>query len=209
MHLDTKLKPFIPSYIPAIGEVDAFLKINRPDNLPEELGLTVIDEPNPNGIDPRIFSLELSYKFKTPGNSNFTVTSIPDAEKNPKEIQNWIDQISNLHKEKMSSTVSYSKNMPDIESLMQVWPEQVETGLKEIKFPSDKLKISTQDYAKLVCNMLDIPIHKLNNQKALIEALHVLFTLYSEFKENPHFNETINNVPSKPKKENIQSMMFE
>jgi len=40
--LDSKLKPFIPSYIPAIGEVDAFLKIGRPDNLPEELGLTVL-----------------------------------------------------------------------------------------------------------------------------------------------------------------------
>jgi len=40
--LESKLKPFIPSYIPAIGEVDAFLKINRPDNIPEELGLTVL-----------------------------------------------------------------------------------------------------------------------------------------------------------------------
>jgi len=42
MPLSSKLKPFIPGYIPAIGEVDAFLKVNRPDNLPEELGLTVL-----------------------------------------------------------------------------------------------------------------------------------------------------------------------
>ena len=40
--LDSKLKPFIPAYVPAIGEVDAFLKINRPDNLPEDLGLSVL-----------------------------------------------------------------------------------------------------------------------------------------------------------------------
>jgi intraflagellar transport protein 46 len=40
--LDSKLKPFIPAYIPAIGEVDAFLKVSRPDNIPEELGLTVL-----------------------------------------------------------------------------------------------------------------------------------------------------------------------
>ncbi len=29
--LDAKLKAFIPDYIPAVGEVDAFLKIPRSD----------------------------------------------------------------------------------------------------------------------------------------------------------------------------------
>lgn len=29
--IDTKLKAFIPDYIPAVGEVDAFLKMPRPD----------------------------------------------------------------------------------------------------------------------------------------------------------------------------------
>ncbi len=32
MELDTKLKPFIPEYIPAVGEVDAFMKIPKPDD---------------------------------------------------------------------------------------------------------------------------------------------------------------------------------
>jgi intraflagellar transport protein 46 len=32
--IDTKLKAFIPDYIPAIGEVDAFLKMPRPDGKP-------------------------------------------------------------------------------------------------------------------------------------------------------------------------------
>ena len=27
MDLDTKLRPFIPEYIPAIGDIDAFLKV--------------------------------------------------------------------------------------------------------------------------------------------------------------------------------------
>ena len=27
VELDTKLKPFIPEYIPAIGDIDAFLKV--------------------------------------------------------------------------------------------------------------------------------------------------------------------------------------
>ena len=29
--LETKIKPFIPEYIPAVGEVDAFLKMPKPD----------------------------------------------------------------------------------------------------------------------------------------------------------------------------------
>lgn len=40
--LDTKLKAFIPEFIPAIGEVDAFLKMPRPDGQPETLGLYVL-----------------------------------------------------------------------------------------------------------------------------------------------------------------------
>lgn len=42
--METKVKPFIPEYIPAVGEVDAFLKIPRPDGKPEHLGLDWIDE---------------------------------------------------------------------------------------------------------------------------------------------------------------------
>ncbi len=39
-----------------------------------------------------------------------------------------------------------------------------------------------QDYAKIICAMLDIPVHG-----SVTQSLHVLFTLYSEFKNNPHF----------------------
>lgn len=42
------LKPFIPEYIPSVGEVDAFLKMPRIDSKEEMLGLTVLDEPTLN-----------------------------------------------------------------------------------------------------------------------------------------------------------------
>lgn len=42
--LDTLFKPFIPDYIPAIGEVDAFIKIPRPDDEEETLGINIVDE---------------------------------------------------------------------------------------------------------------------------------------------------------------------
>ena len=38
--LDTKLKPFIPDYVPAVGEVDACLKMPKPDGQKEDLGIT-------------------------------------------------------------------------------------------------------------------------------------------------------------------------
>lgn len=42
IELETKLKPFIPDYVPAVGEVDAFLKIPRPDGNEEVLGLYLL-----------------------------------------------------------------------------------------------------------------------------------------------------------------------
>ena len=46
LEMETKLKPFLPDFIPAVGDPDAFLKIDRPDGAAEMLGLTVIDEPS-------------------------------------------------------------------------------------------------------------------------------------------------------------------
>lgn len=36
--LDTSLRCFVPDFIPAVGDMDAFLKVPRPDNIPDELG---------------------------------------------------------------------------------------------------------------------------------------------------------------------------
>ena len=36
--LDTTLRCFVPDYIPAVGDMDAFLKVPRPDNNADELG---------------------------------------------------------------------------------------------------------------------------------------------------------------------------
>lgn len=32
IEIETRFKPFIPEYIPAVGDIDAFLKVNRPDD---------------------------------------------------------------------------------------------------------------------------------------------------------------------------------
>lgn len=57
--LETKLKPFVPDYVPAVGEVDAFLKMSKPDGQKEDLGITQLDEPALNCEDKTV--LELKY----------------------------------------------------------------------------------------------------------------------------------------------------
>lgn len=46
--------------------------------------------------------------------------------------------------------------------------------------------------------MSDIPVHKLQNQKPVIESLHVLFTLFSEFRSNQHFQQQNNDADVDP-----------
>ena len=36
----------------------------------------------------------------------------------------------------------------------------------------------------MACAIVDIPVHPSNKERNLIEALHVIFTLYAEFKTN-------------------------
>jgi intraflagellar transport protein 46 len=65
------------------------------------------------------------------------VHSIESAEKNPKQIMQWINSVGDIHKNKQPPSVSYSKPMPDIDSLMQVWPQEVEELLSELAAPSE------------------------------------------------------------------------
>ena len=39
IELETKFKPFIPDYIPAVGDIDAFIKVKRPDGKQVKTGL--------------------------------------------------------------------------------------------------------------------------------------------------------------------------
>ncbi len=47
-NLGTRFKPFVPDFIPAVGDIDAFIKVLRPDDKEEGLGLEVLDEPAAN-----------------------------------------------------------------------------------------------------------------------------------------------------------------
>ena len=95
LELETKLRAFIPEYIPAVGEVDAFLKIPKPNASPETLGLIDLDEPKLN--QSKKAKLDLIFRdVNKKKNPNFQskIHSIINADKNPKEIASWINDVN-------------------------------------------------------------------------------------------------------------------
>mmetsp|Transcript_2973 Transcript_2973/g.4144 ORF Transcript_2973/g.4144 Transcript_2973/m.4144 type:complete len:374 (+) Transcript_2973:27-1148(+) len=184
IELETKLQPFIPDFIPAVGEIDPFIKVPPPDGKPDDLGLVLLDEPAAHQSDPTVLDIKIRVMSKHTGLAPVKVRSIDHADKHPKKITTWINNIEEVHRKKPPPTVNYSKNMPDIESLMQVWPSEFEELLKEVPLPSSDLDMDLAEYAKIVCALLDIPVYD-----KITESLHVLFTLYTEFKNNAHFQQ--------------------
>ena len=184
IELEHKLKPFNPDYIPAVGDIDAFLKVQRPDNKPVSLGLTVLDEPCAKQSDPTVLDLQLRSISKTSGVKAMQVRSVKDAYRNPKAVNAWIENMEELHRTKPPQNVHYTKSMPEIDLLMQEWPPEIESILSDISLPTADLDCSLQDYIDMICSLLDIPVHK-----SRIQSLHVLFSLFSAFKEMHHFQD--------------------
>lgn len=148
----------------------------------DNLGLIVLDEPSAKQSDPTILDLQMRAITKEGAPKDTVVKRLERADKNSKEIEQWITNIGELHRSKPATNVHYIKPMPDIELLMQEWPPEVEAMLKRIELPSADMDVSLEQYVDIVMNFLDIPVHK-----SRIQSLHVFFTLYSEFKNSQHF----------------------
>jgi intraflagellar transport protein 46 len=86
--------------------------------------------------------------------------------------------------------------MPDVEQLMEVWPPDFEETLSRVGLPSPKLEMSLEEYAKTLCAIMDVPVYE-----NIIESLHVLFTVYMEFKNNAHFQNVGSGVDGEKKRQ--------
>lgn len=78
-----------------------------------------------------------------------------------------------------SKTLIYLRPMPDLEELMQEWPEKFEKVLKIQGFPSPDCKLSLSQYIDVICAVFDIPVYS-----SKIESLHMLFCLYAAIKNS-------------------------
>ncbi|KAF5273400.1 hypothetical protein FQA39_LY07417 [Lamprigera yunnana] len=201
LNLDYKFKPFVPDFIPAVGDIDAFLKIIPPQttlsgedfkNSDQELGLIVLDEPVANQSDPALLHLQLRAASVTINHNNksMVVKKIDDVEKNSKTIDKWIKDVSELRRSKLGTTVKYSEPMPDIDQLLEEWPEDFENVIRVDNIPKPTFCGSLAQYVDIMCALFDIPSYK--NR---IESLHLLFSLYSNINSAQmyHANSEINN----------------
>lgn len=201
LNLDYKFKPFIPEFLPAVGDIDAFLKVIPPEKTISgdifdynalKLGLHVLDEPSTNQSDPALLHLQLRASLVNPNvtnrNDNVVVKHVENLEKGSKVIDKWIKDISDLHKSKSSPVVRYSQPMPDLDELMQQWPEDMEKKLKEEGFPRPGDYGSTSDYINAVCEKFQIPVGR--NK---IQSLHLLFCLYAAIKSSQLYQSTATN----------------
>ncbi|XP_060525830.1 intraflagellar transport protein 46 homolog isoform X2 [Cylas formicarius] len=174
LNIEYKFKPFVPEFLPAVGDIDAFLKIIPPETTLSgdvydenglQLGLLVLDEPAANQSDPALLQLQLRAAADadvltvSDNNEDVVVKKIDNTEKNSKVIEKWIKDISHLHRSKSSPIVRYSQPMPDLDDLMQEWPEDVEKRLKEVGFPKPRADMLLGEYVDTVCGYFDIPDH--------------------------------------------------
>ena len=172
-----------------MGDIDAFIKIPRPDGVPESLGKTALDEPAAQQSDPSVLDLQLRAVSRTQTSAKGVTIKKVDCGKEEKAIEGWIRDISDLHRCKPPLTVVYGKPMPEIDSLMQEWPPAVENLLLDLGNGGFGLNADLDcgedigDFVDLVCSLCDIPIYKSRR----IESLYVLFSLYSTFKQLPNF----------------------
>ncbi|KAK3916354.1 Intraflagellar transport protein 46-like protein [Frankliniella fusca] len=171
--LDFKLRPFVPDFIPAVGDIDAFLKVQRPDGKSDGIGLKVLDEPCAAQSEPAVLHLQLRALTKQSSAKAVVVKRVEDAERNGKAIEKWIRDISDLHRSKPPPTVHYSRPMPDIDNLLQEWPPEIEEKLNQFGLPTAQLDTTLTNSIDIICGLLDIPVYE-----SRIQSLHVLFSLY-------------------------------
>ncbi|OHT10741.1 Intraflagellar transport protein 46 like protein [Tritrichomonas foetus] len=178
-------KPFIPELIPAIGAIDAFIKVPRPDSEFDDLGLVILDEPSISQSNPQVLRMELREQcgITSPGNeSDGYIGFIEDVQKNRKALDSWLESIEEIHRNRPPPTLIYSSQMPELEDLMQPWDETFEETLQACPLPTAELDCSLEDYAKIICALLEIPV-----KGNIIESLHHLFSLYAQFEGNHYF----------------------
>ena len=185
LDISPQFKPFLPELTPSIGAIDAFIKVPRPDSEPDMLGLTYLDEPSIGQSNPQILLMQLKEKFGIVSSTNMAdgyIGFIEDVQNNEKALNSFLDSIEETHRNRPPPSIIYTYKMPDLQELMDVWPKEMEQVLGTIPLPTADIDLSLEEYAKVICAILDIPV-----KGNIIESLHVLFSLLQQFQENQHF----------------------
>ncbi|XP_045537884.1 intraflagellar transport protein 46 homolog [Papilio machaon] len=205
IELEGRLRAFVPECAPAVGDCDALLKLSTPPAAPlgtpsapplsdrllehiDNLGAALLDEPAAAQSEPALLQLRLRALARSAGGKTTLTRKISEAERNPAAIERWIRDVGELHAGRPPPALLYTCKMPDIDSLMEEWPASVEAVLGAgagagVGVPGAGLQCSLAQYAALTCAVLDVPVPG-RGLRALLQALHLLFALYSAVKSS-------------------------
>lgn len=179
------LCPFIPEYVPSVGDVDAFLKVESPnlsqntrqrellDHL-SQMGVSYLDEPSGHQSDPSVLSIKMRSVLTGSGKHSANI-KIPIA-KNPKDIDKWINEVEQFH---VGQTIVDIQSTKDVQTLLAEWPISFEKVIQELesKGSDGPEEESLKDYVKSVCQMFGIEIVE-ETQLQYIIAIKTLFSMY-------------------------------
>ncbi|XP_037958543.1 intraflagellar transport protein 46 homolog [Teleopsis dalmanni] len=183
------LQPFIPEYVPAVGDVDAFLKVTvptlpQPHRLQEinehlsRLGLHFLDEPSGEQSEPSLLNMKLRSMLTGSGvNPRSTSATLIPTAKSSKDIDKWIAEVEQVH---MTQSVYDAQPRKDIELLQLDWPRNYADAAAIIQSGYQRCansEISLDEYICLLCQHFGVEGAS-ETQIDYILNVHTLFALY-------------------------------
>jgi intraflagellar transport protein 46 len=181
LELQPHYKPFLPALVLLIGAIDAFIKVPHPNGEQDALGLSVLDEPTIGCSNLQILRTQLREKFGVVGcNEGDGYIDIPS--QNQKVLTSFLESFDEISRNRAAPTMADSYKMPNLEDLIQIWPEDMEGVLSSLPLPAADMDMSLEEYTKVICAMFDIPV-----KGNIVKSVHVLFSLFQMFKDIGHF----------------------
>ncbi|XP_023163218.2 intraflagellar transport protein 46 homolog [Drosophila hydei] len=190
------LQPFVPEFVPAVGDVDAILKVQAPallqpqaqrqrelDEQLQRLGLILLDEPSGAQSEPSLLNMKLRSVLSggRAGNSRHaarSATLVPTA-KTAKDIEKWIAEVEQVH---MTQSMYDAQPRKDIDALLENWPRSFGTAankeaVDEAYRACLQQQISLVDYVRSLCECFGVE-GPLETQSDYIHNIQTLFALY-------------------------------
>ncbi|XP_002003677.2 intraflagellar transport protein 46 homolog [Drosophila mojavensis] len=190
------LQPFVPEFVPAVGDVDAMLKVQAPallqpqaprqrelDEQLQRLGLELLDEPSGAQSEPSLLNMKLRSVLSgsRAGNSRHaarSATQVPTA-KTAKDIEKWIAEVEQVH---MTQSMYDAQPRKDIDALLENWPRSFGTpaskeAVDEAYRACLQQQISLVDYVRTLCEHFGVE-GPLETQSDYIHNIQTLFALY-------------------------------
>nr|KAJ3423171.1 Intraflagellar transport protein 46 [Polyrhizophydium stewartii] len=203
LELGSCLKCFIPDLIPAIGDIDPFIKARfsgmRLARRSAHRILTVLhtrlavaDYHAAVDLALRAFALDSGTAKAGQVRSIEMHGSVPPA----KHVDRWIASVKKVHEDSLRTATALDSLPCDIEALMAEWPTKINNVLSndEITLPSADMDLSLPMMTQLLCNLLDIPVLAGSavkdgraSRSALVRSASAMFLLFCEFRRSQHF----------------------